>query len=88
MAHPFAGAESSRLRDAPVATRLIDTKRVEEELADLLMAVVEVRIKKSIKRSGKREDIGEVAIQFASIDELNGLIERLRGQDAHRQANS
>ena len=57
-----------------------DTRRVEEELADLLMAEVEVRIKKSVKRHGKREDIGEVAIQFGSMDELNGLIERLRGQ--------
>ena len=65
-----------------------DTRRVEEELADLLMAAVEVRIKKSIKRNGKREDMGEVAIQFGSIDELNGLIERLRGQDTHMQANS
>ena len=57
-----------------------DTRRVEEELADLLMAEVEVRIKKSVKRHGKREDMGEVAIQFGSMDELNGLIERLRGQ--------
>ena len=65
-----------------------DIRRVEEELADLLMAAVEVRIKKSIKRNGKREDMGEVAIQFGSIDELNGLIERLRGQDTHMQANS
>ncbi|WP_411882913.1 ParB/RepB/Spo0J family partition protein [Polaromonas sp. YR568] len=56
-----------------------DTRRVEEELADLLMADVEVRIKKQVKRNGKREDMGEVAIQFASMDELNGLIERLRG---------
>lgn len=56
-----------------------DTRRVEEELADLLMAEVEVRIKKSVKRGGKREDTGEVAIQFGSMDELNGLIERLRG---------
>jgi ParB family chromosome partitioning protein len=56
-----------------------DTRRVEEELADLLMADVEVRIKKQVKRNGKREDIGEVAIQFSSMDELNGLIERLRG---------
>ena len=56
-----------------------DTKRVEEELADLLMAEVEVRIKKSVKRHGKREDMGELAIQFGSMDELNGLIERLRG---------
>jgi ParB family chromosome partitioning protein len=56
-----------------------DTRRVEEELADLLMADVEVRIKKQVKRNGRREDMGEVAIQFASMDELNGLIERLRG---------
>ena len=57
-----------------------DTHRVEEELADLLMAEVEVRIKKQVKRNGKREEMGEVAIQFGSMDELNGLIERLRGQ--------
>jgi ParB family transcriptional regulator, chromosome partitioning protein len=57
-----------------------DTRRVEEELADLLMAEVEVRIKKQVKRNGRREDTGEVAIQFSSLDELNGLIERLRGQ--------
>jgi ParB family chromosome partitioning protein len=56
-----------------------DTRRVEEELADLLMADVEVRVKKQVKRNGRREDMGEVAIQFSSMDELNGLIERLRG---------
>ena len=55
-----------------------DTRRVEEELADLLMTEVEVRVKKQVKRDGKREDMGEVAIQFSSMDELNGLIERLR----------
>jgi ParB family chromosome partitioning protein len=56
-----------------------DTRRVEEELADLLMAEVEVRVKKQVKRNGRREDAGEVAIQFSSMDELNGLIDRLRG---------
>jgi ParB family chromosome partitioning protein len=56
-----------------------DTRRVEEELADLLMAEVEVRVKKQVKRNGRREDVGELAIQFASMDELNCLIERLRG---------
>ena len=56
-----------------------DIRRVEEELADLLMAEVEVRIKKSVKRAGKREETGEVAIAFGSLDELNGLIERMRG---------
>src|SRR5665647_211383 len=48
-----------------------DTRRVEEELADLLMAEVEVRIKKQVKRNGRREDMGELVINFASLDELN-----------------
>jgi ParB family chromosome partitioning protein len=55
-----------------------DVRRVEEELADLLTAEVEVRIKKQVKRNGRREDVGEVAIAFSSLDELNTLIERLR----------
>ncbi|MDQ3058879.1 MAG: ParB/RepB/Spo0J family partition protein [Pseudomonadota bacterium] len=55
-----------------------DTRRIEEELADLLMAEVEIRVKKQVKRNGRRENTGEVAIQFSSMDELNGLIERLR----------
>ena len=52
-------------------------RRVEEELSDLLMAQVEVRVKKSGRRSDAQA--GELAIAFASLDELNGLIERLRG---------
>ena len=56
-----------------------DTRRIEEELADLLMAEVEVRVKKSVKRNGRLEDTGEIAVHFSSLDELNGLIERLRG---------
>ncbi len=56
-----------------------DTRRVEEELADLLMAEVEFRIKKQVKRNGRRGDMGELAIQFGFMDELNGLIARLRG---------
>ena len=55
-----------------------DVRRVEEELSDLLMAEVEVRIKKQVKRHGKRDDVGEVTIQFGSLDELNGLIDKLR----------
>jgi ParB family transcriptional regulator, chromosome partitioning protein len=55
-----------------------DIKRVEEELSDLLTAQVEVRVKKRVKRHGKFDDQGELAIQFGSLDELNGLIERLR----------
>ena len=56
-----------------------DLRRVEEELSDLLMAEVEVRIKKRVRRAGRMEDLGELAIQFGSLDALNGLIERLRG---------
>jgi ParB family chromosome partitioning protein len=56
-----------------------DLRRVEEELSDLLTAEVDVRVKKRVKRNGRTEDIGEVAIQFASLEELNGLIDRLRG---------
>lgn len=56
-----------------------DVQRVEEELSDLLMAQVEVRVKKRVKRHGKLQDMGELAIQFGSLEELNGLIEKLRG---------
>ncbi len=56
-----------------------DIKRVEEELSDLLTAEVEVRIKKRVKRHGRFEEMGELAIQFGSLDELNGFIDRLRG---------
>jgi ParB family chromosome partitioning protein len=55
-----------------------DVRRVEEELSDLLTAAVEVRIKKQVKRHGRRDDVGEVAISFGSMDELNGLIDKLR----------
>ncbi|WP_439589270.1 ParB/RepB/Spo0J family partition protein [Hydrogenophaga sp.] len=55
-----------------------DIRRVEEELADLLTAEVEVRVKKRVKRHGRMEDMGEIAIQFGSLEALNGLIDRLR----------
>jgi len=54
-----------------------DMKRVEEELSDLLMAEVEVRVKKRVKRAGRLEEMGEISIQFGSLDELNGLIDKL-----------
>ena len=61
------------------AAKSADIRSVEEELSDLLMAQVEVRIKKRVKRHGKTEETGELAIQFGSIEALNGLIARLRG---------
>jgi len=41
------------------------------------MAQVDVHLKKRVKRNGRMEDMGEVVIQFGSLEELNGLIERL-----------
>ena len=57
-----------------------DVKRIEEELSDLLTADVEVRIKKTVRRQGKLHEMGEIAIQFGSLEELNGIIEKLRGE--------
>mgnify|MGYP001239059205 CR=1 FL=1 len=62
----------------PKAEKSRDLKRVEEELSDLLMAEVEVRVKKRVKRNGRLEEMGELSIQFSSLDELNGLIDKLR----------
>ena len=73
------GAEFNLVPQKPKKEKSRDLKRVEEELSDLLMAEVEVRIKKRVKRHGRVEEMGELAIQFGSLDALNGLIERLRG---------
>ncbi|MGA8392004.1 MAG: ParB/RepB/Spo0J family partition protein [Burkholderiaceae bacterium] len=72
------GAEFNLVPQKPKKEKSRDIKRVEEELADLLTAAVEVRVKKRVKRHGKVEEMGELAIHFGSLDELNGLIERLR----------
>jgi len=47
--------------------------RIEQSLSDLLTAQVEVRVKKRTRRGEQ----GEVAIAFGSLDELNGLLEKL-----------
>jgi len=52
-----------------------DVLRLEEELSDLLTAQVEIHVKKRTKRGEQ----GELTIQFGSLDELNGLIDKLRG---------
>jgi ParB family transcriptional regulator, chromosome partitioning protein len=71
-------AEFNLVAPKPRAEKSRDLRRVEEELADLLTAEVEVRVKKRTKRHGRVEEMGELAIHFGSLDELNGLIERLR----------
>ena len=74
------GAEFQLVPQKPKKEKSRDLKRVDEELSDLLMAEVEVRVKKRVKRGGRTEEMGELAIQFGSLDALNGLIERLRGE--------
>ena len=73
------GAEFALIPQKPKAEKSRDVRRVEEELSDLLTAQVEVRIKKRIKRGGRVQEQGELAIHFGSLEELNGLIDRLRG---------
>ncbi len=50
-----------------------DIARVEEALSDHLAAPVEIRI----QRRTKRGEAGEVSIGFGSLEELNGLLQRL-----------
>jgi len=52
-----------------------DVLRLEEELSDLLAAQVEIHVKKRTKRGEQ----GVVSIQFGSLDELDGLLAKLRG---------
>jgi ParB family chromosome partitioning protein len=54
-----------------------DIVRLEEQLADALTAQVEIRI----NRRTKRGEQGEVAISFGSLDELNGLLDKLGAKD-------
>ncbi len=71
-------AEFNLVPQKPKSEKARDIKRIEEELSDLLTAQVEVRVKKRVKRHGRVEEMGELAIQFGSLDELNGLIDKLR----------
>jgi ParB family chromosome partitioning protein len=50
-----------------------DIVRLEEQLADVLTADVEIRV----QRKTRRGEAGEVAIRFGSLDELNGLLDKL-----------
>jgi ParB family chromosome partitioning protein len=63
--------ESGPARAKPAKTR--DLTRLEERLADLLTAEVEIRL----HRRTKRGDQGEIAIRFDSLDELSGLLDKL-----------
>ena len=72
------GAKFARQPPRPKREKSHDVRRLEEELSDLLAAQVEVRIKKRLKRGERHDEQGELAIAFGSLDELDGLLERLR----------
>jgi ParB family chromosome partitioning protein len=67
--------ESGPARAKPAKPR--DLARLEERLADLLTAEVEIRL----HRRTKRGDQGEIAIRFDTLDELSGLLDKLGAHD-------
>ena len=72
-------ADFELVASKPKKEKSRDLRRVEEELSDLLTAQVEIRIKKRVKRFGKMEEMGELAIQFGSIEEVTALLNKLKG---------
>jgi ParB family transcriptional regulator, chromosome partitioning protein len=70
-ASPSGGRQATLLRVRGDKPR--DLQRIEQELSDLLTAPVEIRV----KRRTHHGEQGEVAIRFGSLDELNGVLEKL-----------
>ncbi len=66
-----AARQKTLLRNPAGKSR--DLQRIEATLSDALTAAVEIRVKKRTKRGEQ----GEVAIAFGSLDELNGLLDKL-----------
>ena len=75
VARSVSQREEGPVRAKPAKSR--DLTRLEERLADLLTAQVEIRI----HRSTQRGEQGVVAISFGSLDELNGLLDKLGVKD-------
>jgi ParB family chromosome partitioning protein len=65
------GAAAPRRKPPPAKSR--DVLRLEEQLADTLAAKVEIRL----ARPTSRGQGGDLVVSFGSLDELDGLIERL-----------
>ena len=76
VARSVPGREDSPARRKPGKPR--DLLRLEERLADKLTATVDIRVQ---KRTARGEQ-GEIAIHFASLEELNGLLEKLGVSEA------
>ena len=68
-----ATQETGRTSQPKPKAKSRDLARLEERLADLLTAAVEIRV----KRRTKRGEAGEIAIAFGSLEELNGLLDKL-----------
>jgi ParB family chromosome partitioning protein len=70
VARQTAGGASAA-KGRPAAPKPRDIARLEERLADTLTAPVEIRLRKG------RAGAGEIAIPFASLDELDALLDKL-----------
>ncbi|HEX6017665.1 MAG TPA: ParB/RepB/Spo0J family partition protein [Burkholderiaceae bacterium] len=66
------GRAAANGRSAQAAEKSRDILRIEEQLADRLTALVQIRLKR--RGAGGR---GEIAIAFGSLDELEGLLDKL-----------
>ena len=73
VARTVAGADGSAAAKSRSKAKSRDLVRLEERLADRLTAAVEIRI----QRRTARGEAGEIAIAFGSLDELNGLLDKL-----------
>jgi len=67
--------QTSRKTARPKEAKSRDVVRLEEELSDLLTAQVDIRLS---KRARQGRHSGELVIGFGTLDELNGLIDKLR----------
>lgn len=67
-----AGGRQSPLLRVP-SEKSREITRLESRLADRLTAAVEIRVKKRTQRGEQ----GEIAIRFDSLDELNGVLDKL-----------
>jgi ParB family chromosome partitioning protein len=76
VARQASGQEGTERRRKNAKPR--DIVRLEERLADALTATVEIRL----KRRTSRGEQGEIAIRFDTLDELNGLLDKLGAGEA------
>ncbi|MBA4176016.1 MAG: chromosome partitioning protein ParB [Leptothrix sp. (in: Bacteria)] len=76
VARSATGRDGGAPRSKPSKPR--DLLRLEERLADVLTAAVEIRV---LRRSPRGEQ-GEIAISFGSLEELNGLLDKLGAGEA------